>query len=504
MAVHESSINYRNLIRDLAEMYPLDVAEVIVLELVANSLDAKARRIAITLDASNRRLVVQDDGDGMDEEQFRKYHDFAVGLKTRGEGIGFAGVGAKISFNIAERVVTETRGKTFRGASDWHFASRRKLVWEDATPTHLSKHGTRVEIHFRADASLPYSSPADVIALLRSYYLPLFDTTFLDLYHHLKIYDKRLRFVVNGQSIQPVNLQAELRLQNLREFYPRRAGRRIGYGVLGIASDEYPAGAHLSGVVICTRGKVIKSEFFNQFPGELGTHVFGLVEVPALVKFLTTAKNDFMRGRHYRAFERLYDPIREEFRDWLQSVGLRGADEQDSSETVRLERELRKIVEDIPELGEFLGFRVRRNVLSEGGDISASEIEGTQATLPTEDGEKQGGCAPVDRGEDEGTSLVEQDDGDRKAQSISRRAKRGPRIRFAEAPDRSDLAWAEGNTIVINTGHSCYAKVRSHARARRLHCLFAVACAVQRILASAGEHADLAFIDRMMKAWGEA
>ena len=47
MAQHDSSVNFRNLIRDLAEMYSADAAEVSVVELIANALDARAERIAV-------------------------------------------------------------------------------------------------------------------------------------------------------------------------------------------------------------------------------------------------------------------------------------------------------------------------------------------------------------------------------------------------------------------------------------------------------------------------
>ena len=108
MTTHKSSVNFQNLIRDLAEMYTFEVPEVVVVELIANSLDAKASRISIDYDPSKKVLVVQDDGEGMSPSQFEEYHDFAAGLKARGTGIGFAGLGAKVSFNVADRVITET------------------------------------------------------------------------------------------------------------------------------------------------------------------------------------------------------------------------------------------------------------------------------------------------------------------------------------------------------------------------------------------------------------
>jgi len=94
MTVHQSTVNFQNLIRDLAEMYPFGVAEAVVTELVANCLDAKAELISINYDGDTKVLVVEDNGEGMTKPQFAEYHDFAAGLKKRGSGIGFAGLGA--------------------------------------------------------------------------------------------------------------------------------------------------------------------------------------------------------------------------------------------------------------------------------------------------------------------------------------------------------------------------------------------------------------------------
>lgn len=44
MGAHETTVNFENLIRDLADMYPFDVGTVVLVELVANSLDSKATR----------------------------------------------------------------------------------------------------------------------------------------------------------------------------------------------------------------------------------------------------------------------------------------------------------------------------------------------------------------------------------------------------------------------------------------------------------------------------
>ncbi|NWF78347.1 MAG: ATP-binding protein [Chloroflexi bacterium] len=506
MAIHESSINYENLIRDLAEMYPFDIAEVVFVELVANSLDAKPTRVSIDFDPHKKILCVADDGKGMTASDFEQYHDFAAGLKTRGSGIGFAGVGAKVSFNVATRVITETRSGSFAGGSNWYLQSKRRLVWEDIPPVHLHGHGTRVEVQFTQDARLGYSSANDLVKLLRRHYLPLLDKKFLLLYEALGHYSSNLRFVVNGAVIEPGSLVDDFDLGNVREFFPQKASRRIGYGVLGLAFSEYPLGANLCGVLLCTFGKIIKADLFNQFPGNIGTRILGLVEIPAFVNFLTTAKTDFIRREKHREFESLYNPIRQEFKTWLGELGLQPAEVTGTDEATKLERELKRISDDVPELAEFFGFRMGKTILQKdsGGAIKASLQEGSEVTFPVGEGEAGEGLGPVDVGEQPGQALVEDKKaGTEPAKPISRVGRRGPKIGFAEAPDRVDLAWVDGNSVVINSGHPSYVKVRSDTAARRLHSLFAIASAIQRFVASGGGAQDLMFTDRMMAAWGK-
>ena len=157
MGRHQSSVNFKNLIKDLADMYPFDVGTVVLIELVANSLDSKATLIDIDYYSQGRSLVVTDNGTGMTQEDFDQYHDFAAGLKTRGMGIGFAGVGAKISFNIASQVITETRSSSYAGGSNWYLESEKNLIWDDIPPSHLDNHGTRVNVIFRKGVGLPFN-----------------------------------------------------------------------------------------------------------------------------------------------------------------------------------------------------------------------------------------------------------------------------------------------------------------------------------------------------------
>lgn len=506
MGTHESSVNFENLIRDLADMYPFDVGTVVLVELIANSLDSKATTIRIDFDSNTKILVVSDNGSGMTESGFDQYHDFAAGLKTRGTGIGFAGVGAKISFNIATKVVTETRSESFAGGSNWYLQSKKKLIWEDTEPIHLSGKGTRVAVEFSPDANLPFNSKEDIETLLRQHYLPLLDKEFLEVYNDLKYYSDKLRFIINGEQVEPINITSDYSLQKVRVFFPKKGGKRIGIGLFGLSSTDYAMGGNICGVLLSTWGKVIKADMFNQFPAEIGPRILGVVEIPELVQFLTSSKTEFFhRGHRHREFEGLYGPVRQEFKDWLNEIGVQSVETVASDDAVKLEKEIRKIINDIPELHDFFGFRGPKKIMvpDSSSSIGAESVEGAEVTFSEGEGQSEGGQAPMDIGEGPGEALVENIAGEKRATPIGpRTGRQGPKIAFFDVPDRVDLAWVDGNNIVINKGHPAFKKVEVNSIAKRQHCLFAIAVAIQKFL-FANQTQDITFIDRMMTAWGK-
>lgn len=71
MEEQHSQVNFRKLVSDLADMYSDHPFDVVITDLVANSLDAKARTIEIEWEDNRSVLVVTDDGDGMDSATFR-------------------------------------------------------------------------------------------------------------------------------------------------------------------------------------------------------------------------------------------------------------------------------------------------------------------------------------------------------------------------------------------------------------------------------------------------
>lgn len=500
MPTNRSKVNFRKLVSDLADMYQDATFDVVLAELVANALDAKASEILVSWDGKRRILVVMDNGDGMTAEAFEQYHDFAAELKTRGDGIGFAGVGAKISFNIADQVVTETRREGVAYASDWQYDGDGSLFWNYVRPNLLNSDGTRVEVHFSADSQLPDVGRDYLVAVLQRHYLPLFINEFLRSYEAINLYPTRPRFIVNGSPIPAGGLTKIASLTKRADIKIMSANKQVGWGAIGVSERDCPAGNDAYGVLLCTHGKVIKPELFGLSTGILGTKLFGIVEIPGLVEYLTTNKSDLKGGRS-KGLNQLLDPVREELKKFLAEHGVAVAEPQRNQLSSRLERELSKMVKQLPELQDFDGLLRKSRSLrkDDDGDALASNKKSQQGDTQSNDSNGDGNS----KNGSNGKSRQLDKDGKTRVKRQRSRRNQGPRVAFEEHPSRGETAWLDSSTIIINSGHAAYRNRTTNDQARLTYCMFAMGIALDK--ADLGRTADgSSYVDKFVTVWGQS
>lgn len=507
MTSHTSNVNFKNLIQDLADMYPFPIPEAVLTELIANALDAKSKIIKINFDPKRSILIVEDYGSGMVKTQFDEYHDFAARLKTRGSGIGFAGLGAKISFNASTRVITETWSKKFKGGSDWYLESPKKLVWEDIKELKYLDHiGTRVEVFFNPNSEIRHYNEQEFKLSIIRHFLPLFDNEFSKIYDALDMY-KDINFYINDRLIDKFNLEKEFNFEKIKRFVIKSGKKRFGFGAFGLSSKEYPLDENSAGIGLSVYGKIVKFDFMNQYLGEISPKIFGIAEIPPLVKFLNTSKTGFIRHRTTaKEFSRYYESIRYEFKEWLKEIGIKSVGTIGTEDAIKLEQELKKLVNELPELNQLFGLAAKRPSLVSNpkGEIDAEITEGAEITFPDGEGEDKGGEGILDPGASEGTALISSKNGGEKSTPISRKKRRGIRISFIDLPDRNELGWVEGNVVIINSAHPSYLKVNKNNLARKLHNIFSIAVSLDKELKEQEiiEISD-SYINRLMSAWGK-
>ena len=481
-------------------MYHDDPFDVVLTELVANSLDSKASEILIDWNPESRVLVITDNGRGMDSEAFEQYHDFAAELKPRGTGIGFAGVGAKISFNIASQVITETRCDGVTSASDWGWDRDGSLRWNRVESSQLETNGTRVEVRFSSGRYLPgLIDDGYLIDVLKRHYLPLFATEFARSYSVIGLYPETLRFIVNGSPIQHASLATVATLSSHSPFKVAS----VGWGTIGVSNREYPMGSTAFGLLLCTHGKVIKPELFGLSTGSLGARLFGVVEIPGLIEYVTTSKSDLRSGQgKRRGLNKLLDPVRDRLKAFLADHGVAMVEQRRDHLSAKLERELSRLVPQLHELHDFDGLLRRSRSLrkSDTGQIPTSEVreQPSSGTVESADVTKSDG----DPNGTSGSSRQPDSNGTTPAKRRRSRRNQGPRVAFEEHPGRDETAWIESNTIVINVGHAAYRERVNQDQARFTYCMFAIGVALDK--ADLATDGGINYVDRFISAWGHS
>lgn len=168
-------VDILKVIENFVEMYPYPAAECLLIEAIANCLDAKANKIDISInvvDDGKKIFRVIDNGKGMTEDQFEEnYHALSVSSKVKGEGIGFAGVGSKlylIFLATGESIFTETKSESFHGASNITLIDNEPR-WIYINKKNLSHTGTLYEMKLN-EKDADFLTQENTIKIIQSYY----------------------------------------------------------------------------------------------------------------------------------------------------------------------------------------------------------------------------------------------------------------------------------------------------------------------------------------------
>jgi hypothetical protein len=460
----KSGVNVKRLVRNIADQYPFEAQEAALIELIANSLDAKATVIDINLNKNKGTLVVTDDGLGMDKEQFLEYHDFAASTKERGKGIGFAGQGAKLALNFCSKITTETQSTSYKGYSEWQLQGNDApyKIHEGKTLT-LNNPGSKVTLYLD-DKSKTYYSKGLIEQILVEHYYPLLDEELLKVYTgrvpilidenralitYRPIYEKGLEFIVNRKQI--IRKPLERVLQKQKEFSVTVATRAKAKGFFGLAKNGIEE--DLQGIAICTFGKVIERTWFRKEPREK-QRIIGWIEAPYLIEAVTTDKCRFQRGN--KTWEGFFRKTQAEFNDWLEEIGFMERPVEKKANFSNLEKEINSILRNIPEL-TFFGTRAQRDVAIPDKDGEMRSLgEGTQTGKATKGGNNEGEGFPIFPGEEPGEAPTLELGLEAPAKLKPRIIRGGIRIMLDERQDKEEEAWFDGETVTLNTSHPAY------------------------------------------------
>ncbi len=513
----ETRVDLLHLLEDLRDAYAGSLEETIVTEIVANSLDSGAHHIRFAADTAEATLTVVDDGAGMRRKDLIRYHDLATSAKTRGQGIGFAGVGIKLGLLVCEDVVTETRRNGHHLATRWALAGRHKAPWKWMPPPGLlSGQGTAVRLKLQNGLS-PLLDGGFIETVLRRCFQPFFDaeiTPLLSMH-----YPAGVSFEVNGVSLdrsaRPSGELARLTVCVGRKRKPSAAGYVI--------RTEAPLSEDQHGVAISTFGKVIKRgwEWLGLTP-TTPDRIGGLIEAPDLAGALTLSKSDFVRaGARGALFLAYRKAIQEAVSVRLEEWG----DQREPADPAKrrslrpLERDLAQVLVEVAEEFPLLASLVERKaggqkrlpIGTTGGSEEGRSVVTASVTSQAEPEADLSGeppstfdrepAAPPDSVSPEGESRIPGDIPLPGKPSRSRPMRYGLQIRFESHPDDPELGRLIESAVVVNQGHPAYRRAVT-SRSEGYHIALCVALALAQLAAEPKE--TQAFVTTFLTRWGEA
>jgi hypothetical protein len=517
----ETRVDLEHLLEDLRDAYPSSIADTILTEIIANSLDSGASRITMTVDPAQSTLTVVDNGSGMQRKSMRQYHDIAASTKVRGQGIGFAGVGIKLGLLVCEEVLTETRRGSTHMATRWHLASRHRAPWQWVTPPGLiGEQGTAVQLKLHTPLS-PLVDPGFVEGVIRRHFQPLLESPFDSfLTGH---YQAGVAFEVNGRPLERHPLSAPDQAPLAVRLARRRKPSALGY----LSRHTAPLPEDQRGVAISTLGKVIKRGWdWLGVTSLQAERINGLIEVPDLAASLTLNKGDFIRtgakGATYLAYRKvIQEAVSRQLEAW--GDGRAGTPEASSRMMRPLERDLDRVLEELSDDFPLLGSLVERRA---GGQKrlpidgkTPDNAAGTEAiavllTPSTAEPEQkkteptQPPIAPPPS--DEYTAVTEPATStisdSTSAMFPGHGRSRAPMryglgIQFEDNPDNSELGRLVESTVWINQAHPAYRRALA-SRSVGYHISLTVALALAPLAVKPDQ--EHTFITKFLSHWGQA
>jgi hypothetical protein len=409
------------LIQDLRDQYPYNALTAFIVETFANSLDAGSTRIDIYI--GNNFFKILDNGKGMNAEEFTDYHDIASLSKTRGESIGFAGVGAKIFLDKVYYLFTETKYKNFHHASYWAFHGGA-LEYESRPVQNRVTHntGTYVEVKLKDANDIKDLTIAFVKGTLQQHYNAVL----------LGHYGEK-RITVNNEVLQPFNIDPET-IEFKKELLVK-IGKNSVKGFLIKSKIEINESFQDPQIVV--HGKTIIPYWFKQYPtySKLFT---GMIFADYLINILTTTKSDF--DKTSKLWKQFNNRVGKVVGTWLDEIGAKAKLTEPSDDLSSLSQEIEKTVNELLKLPEFteIANKLFQNIMeknvvirSESGEVKGIEQEGGQITKGSL-GSSNKGDGLTTLGPNDNMGILENDQGEAPLERLRRRVKGGIKISFIE------------------------------------------------------------------------
>jgi hypothetical protein len=453
-------------LENLQGMYEYDELDVLVNEAIANAVDAfrdhsiKSGKIDITFSKKNNKvgyLSFHNNAPPMNEKQFYGndgYHKVSFSNKRKGNGIGFAGVGAKLFLTSEQggEIITITgNGKTDFMASKMHkidndvkFMTTKKYPLKEILeiPNYSHKFGTTYSVRLTNRA---YTYLKDRLSKIIQYW-----------WNHALL-TKQIIVTIDEKLILPWIPRGD----KFKVDFPFKKEK---FSALCFVAKEIIPDDSLH-VIYTVFGKRIYNKQISlvKVKPDYANRVFCIVDVSKLADQLISNKEGFKKNfytndcRHH---------LEDAFLKFLETQGLTTNDLMEPKKQI-LKNELTKRLEDLfktkefSHLNPFLATRKQKILTpANDGDTPISDIPGDGVS----EGKGGGGGDGIKPGTGNGKSHAEDEDGNETAKMKEKRAKGLHIVYDDDIENHAEEAIVSINAggVVIDTQHPFWLKCKKN------------------------------------------
>lgn len=454
-------------LENLLDMYEYNEKDVLVNEAIANAVDAfrdhsvKSGKIEITFTKKDSKvgyLTFHNNAPPMTEKQFYSesgYHKVSFSGKQKGQGIGFAGVGAKLFLVSKEggQIITITgKGKNDFMASKMHrvlndvkFKTTKKYPLKEILeiPQYSHKFGTAYSVRLttRAYNELKQKLPA-----------------IIQFWWNYALLTKQITITIDNKTVSAWEPKGD-------KFKRSFQWKKQKIPALCYVSKELIPELRRH-IVFTVYGKRITNRELDlaiRIKGDYSNRVFCIVDLSIFADQLTSNKENF---KNSPAKNECISKIEAGFWKFLEEQKLLNVEFQQDTQIIT--NELTKRLDELldtkafKDLNPFLNPRQRTTLkVDENGDVIVTEEPG-EGPGDGEGGKGDGG----DRGVGDGTTLIEDEDGVTIAIKKERKAK-GLRLVFTkQLQTHNEEARVEPNAgaIIIDEIHPMYLRTSDNKK----------------------------------------
>lgn len=417
---HDMQIDVQHALSDFLDAYD-NHAEMVVTEAIANAIDVGSTKVEISLqenlESGNNVISFHNNGPPMSKKQFEDYHVIARSSKSKGTGIGFAGIGAKVYLAAWDNAVihTETTDGVTAYASKM-FVKNKNLKYSYVKPS-LDMPGTMYSVRLKRDDYM----------FLEGSIEPTITNTFTPAML------EGLKISLNGRLIKPWNPSTEFRKSSKIVVKQKRFPITMIVSKEDIPDSDLYIQYHVSGKVITTK----KPDWRYEIKPAYAKRIHAYVDATAISDSLNLNKTGFKQGSHH-----IMNEIHKKIYHILKKEGYFTKDNAPMWQKNRLTKFFERLFKD-PKYA-FLNPNVK------GGSGTSGQGRGSTRSGRSESGGPR-------RSKEPGENEAPRERGGGSFQLITIERPNDPRDGWLDT---------ESNRVVINLAHPLYIKYEQNVSAR--------------------------------------